>query len=133
MRAAQITLTIVEIALFVAALAFYLIKLATSLRKSSVTLTEVSAGVKAVETHCAPVGWIVPKVNGQLRTVSRALGTLADLAEAVTSGEPAPEAPAAPQRRAPTRRPPATTARPPATTAKAGPVSMRRRPPTSST
>lgn len=83
-----IILSVIEVAVFIAVLAFYLMKLGQSLGRSSANLTKVSAGVKAVEGHCAPIGPVVTTLNAQLTFISTEMGTLAGLAQTVTSPPP---------------------------------------------
>ncbi len=88
MRAALITLTIVEIALVLLVLVYYLVRIAASLRRTSVLLGKVAFGVRAIETQCSAIGPSVVTVNEQLTGVSGALSTLSGLADQAAAAAP---------------------------------------------
>lgn len=85
-----VTLTILEIAVVVAVLVYYLVRIAASLRRTSVLLGKVAFGVRAIETQCEVIGPSVVKVNGQLRGIADALGTLSRMAAAAGRGSGSP-------------------------------------------
>lgn len=82
MRGLLLTLTAVEIVLFLGAVVLYLIRITRSLRKTSLYLGKVTFGVRAIETQTAPIGPSVVKINGQLEGIAGALAGVAALAEA---------------------------------------------------
>lgn len=86
MTALLVTLTILEIALVVAALAYYLLRIAASLRRTSALLGKVAFGVRAIETQCSTIGPSVLTINDQLRGVSAALRDLTGLADSAATG-----------------------------------------------
>lgn len=101
MTVALVTLSVLEIVLFIAAVAFYLVRVGDSLQRSAATLAKVTFGVRAVESQCAPIGPVVTRINGQLGIIADELGVLAGLAGAlgVPGPVPAPRAPRAPGKR----------------------------------
>ncbi|MDQ3538102.1 MAG: hypothetical protein M3415_04805 [Actinomycetota bacterium] len=86
MRALLITLTVVEIVVFLGAVVVYLVAIARSLLRTAGNLGKVSFGVRAIETQTAPIGPSVTRINTQLATISAALGGVADLAEQRAQG-----------------------------------------------
>jgi ABC-type branched-subunit amino acid transport system permease subunit len=86
MRALLITLTVVEIVVFLGAVVVYLVAIARSLLRTAGNLGKVSFGVRAIETQTAPIGPSVTRINAQLATISAALGGVADLAEQRAQG-----------------------------------------------
>ena len=81
MRSLLITLTVVEILIFVGALAGYLIAISRSLSNISGKLAKVTFGVRAIETQCSSIGPSVVRVNEQLTVIAGALRGLVDKAE----------------------------------------------------
>lgn len=79
-----VTLTVVEILIFVGALAWYLIAITRSLATISGSLGKVTFGVRAIEQQTASIGPNVVKINGQLEVVEGALAGLAEKAEQLT-------------------------------------------------
>lgn len=76
-----VTLTVVEVVLFVGAVAVYVVAIIRSLRRTSSSLAKVSFGVRAIERQCEPIGPSVTRINGRLQGVAAALERLADSAE----------------------------------------------------
>ncbi len=81
-RGLLITLTAVEIVIFLGAVVVYLVRIARSLQATSTNLAKVSFGVAAIEMQCAPIGPVVTRINGQLEGIVGALTRVVDLAEA---------------------------------------------------
>ena len=81
MRALLVTLTAVEIVVFLGAVVVYLVRITRSLRKTSLYLGKVTFGVRAIETQTAPIGPSVVKINGQLEGIAGALAGVAELAQ----------------------------------------------------
>jgi hypothetical protein len=81
-----VTLTAIEIALFLGAVVVYLIRILQSLRKISLYLGKVTFGVRAIETQTAPIGPSVVKINGQLEGIAAALDGVALLASTKADG-----------------------------------------------
>jgi hypothetical protein len=79
-----VTLTTVEIVIFLGALAWYLIAITRSLASSSGSLGKVTFGVRAIEQQTASIGPNVVKINGQLEIVEGVLAGLAEKAEKLT-------------------------------------------------
>ncbi|MDQ3342701.1 MAG: hypothetical protein M3524_03910 [Actinomycetota bacterium] len=86
MRGLLVTLTAVEIVLFLGAVVVYVVRITRSLRNISLYLGKVTFGVRAIETQTAPIGSSVTKINGQLGGVAAALAGVAKLAEQRTKG-----------------------------------------------
>lgn len=81
MRGLLITLTAVEIVIFLGAVVVYLVRITRSLRTISSNLGKVTFGVRAIETQTAPIGPSVVKINEQLGAIAAALAGLAKMAE----------------------------------------------------
>jgi len=80
MTALLVVLTLLEIAVVLAAIVYYLLRIAASLRRTSVLLGKVTFGVRAIETQCSSIGPAVVTVNGQLEGIKAGLQQLTDLA-----------------------------------------------------
>jgi hypothetical protein len=80
-RGLLLTLTAVEIVIFLGALVVYLVRIIRSLRTISLYLGKVTFGVRAIETQTAPIGPSVVRINGQLEGIAAALAGVAQLAE----------------------------------------------------
>lgn len=90
MRALLVTLTVVEVVVFLAALVFFILRITSSLRSISLYLGKVAFGVRAIESQTAPVGPSVMRINEQLRSIAGALGNLADRAGDLPSSDGPP-------------------------------------------
>lgn len=77
-----LTLSVVEIALFVAVLVTYLVLIDNRLAKISSLLGKVAFGVRAVETQTGAIGPSVVRINGVLTEIDGALGPIVVKAEA---------------------------------------------------
>jgi hypothetical protein len=86
MRPLLITLTAVEIVLFLGAVVVYLVRITRSLRSISLHLGKVTFGVRAIEVQTAPIGPSVTKINRQLEGIAAALAAVAALAQAKARG-----------------------------------------------
>ncbi len=86
MRGLLITLTAVEIVVFLGAVVVYLIRITRSLRQIALHLGKVDFGVRAIETQTAPIGPSVVKINGQLAGIAAALAGVAHLAQQRAGG-----------------------------------------------
>jgi uncharacterized protein YoxC len=84
-RTLLIIATAVEIALVIGVLAVYLVLITRTLRRTNRYLGQVSFGVRAIESQCAPIGPSVTRINEQLATITGALDDLGDLAEAAAT------------------------------------------------
>lgn len=84
MRAVLITLTVVEIVIFLGAVVAYLVMIARSLRAIAEYLGKVSFGVRAIESQSAPIGPSVLRINEQLNGIARVLDGTATMAEVRT-------------------------------------------------
>ena len=78
-----ITLTVIEILLFVGALAVYLIWIARLLRSIASTLAKITFGVRAVDQQCANIAPAVTNINSGLQDIAGVLPGLAGKAEAL--------------------------------------------------
>ena len=78
-----ITLTVIEILLFVGALAVYLIWIARLLRSIASTLAKITFGVRAVDQQCANIAPAVTNINSGLQDIVGVLPGLAGKAEAL--------------------------------------------------
>jgi hypothetical protein len=85
-----VTLTVVEVALFLGAVAVYLVRIARSLRSTADYLGKVDFGVRAIESQCAPIGPAVSRINEQLEGIAENLGQATELAHAASSGDGEP-------------------------------------------
>ena len=81
MRGLLITLTAVEIVIFLGAVVVYLIRITRSLRQIALYLGKVTFGVRAIESQTAPIGPSVVRINEQLQGIDAALAGVATLAE----------------------------------------------------
>ena len=81
MRGLLITLTAIEIVIFLGAVVVYLVRITRSLRKIALNLGKVTFGVRAIESQTAPIGPSVVKINEQLAGIAAALDGAATLAE----------------------------------------------------
>ena len=81
MRGLLITLTAVEIVLFLGAVVVYVVRITRSLRQIELYLGKVTFGVRAIETQTETIGPSVVKINEQLRGIDAALAGVAGLAE----------------------------------------------------
>jgi hypothetical protein len=86
MRGLLITLTAIEIVIFLGALVVYLVRITRSLRQISLFLGKVTFGVRAIESQTAPIGPSVVKINEQLRGIDAALAGVAAAAEQKAGG-----------------------------------------------
>ena len=77
MKAALITVTLVELGLLVLVLAAYLIAIAGVLRRTSSTLGLITFGVRAIEKQTEPIGPVLSEINGALEQVAGALEQVA--------------------------------------------------------
>lgn len=73
---AVLVVTLVLVALIVAALAFYLTWVVLLLRAIHDTLGKVTFGVRAIAHRTAPIGPLVDEINGNLIPVADALEAL---------------------------------------------------------
>ncbi|MDQ3341982.1 MAG: hypothetical protein M3524_00150 [Actinomycetota bacterium] len=78
---AVVIVTLVVVALIVAALAFYLAWVVVLLRAIHGTLGKVTFGVRAIAHRTAPIGPLVDEINGNLIPVADALEDLVASAE----------------------------------------------------
>ena len=76
MKAALITVTLIELGLLVIVLAAYLIAIAATLRKISSTLGLITFGVRAIEKQTEPLGPVLRNINEGLEQIAAALGLL---------------------------------------------------------
>lgn len=81
MRGLLMTLTAVEIVIFLGALVVYLVRITRSLRLISMYLGKVTFGVRAIETQTAPIGPSVLAINKRLPAIAAVLAGLAELAD----------------------------------------------------
>ncbi len=81
-----ITLTAIEIVVFLGAVVVYLVRIRRSLHETSLYLGKVTFGVRAIETQTSPIGPSVTKINGQLAGIAAALAGVAHLAEQRAGG-----------------------------------------------
>lgn len=87
MRGLLITLTAVEIVLFLGAVVVYVIRITRSLRRIELYLGKVTFGVRAIESQTAPIGPSVIRINEQLRGIDAALAGVAAAAEQKAGGQ----------------------------------------------
>ena len=78
-----VTLTVLEIIVFVAALGTFLYLISRHLRSIAATLGKVTFGVRAVEQQCSVIGPGVTQVNRTLEEIAGALPGVAEKAEAL--------------------------------------------------
>ena len=90
MKAALVTVTLIEVGLLVVVLAAYLVVIAAKLRKTSATLGLITFGVRAIEKQTEPVGPVVSEINEVLEGVAGALEQVAKPSTQTTPGAPAP-------------------------------------------
>lgn len=86
MRGLLITLTAIEIVVFLGAVVVYLVRITRSLRTIALNLGKVTFGVRAIESQTAPIGPSVVKINAQLAGIQAALDGAATLAEQKSRG-----------------------------------------------
>ena len=84
---AAAVVTLIGVAITVAALAFYLIRVALALKHVNFTLGTVIAGVRAIEMATRPINPILGSIAGDLAATQKALeDLLAKKAAPVSSG-----------------------------------------------
>lgn len=81
------TLSVIEILLFVLVLAIYLIAVVVRLRSISDNLGKVAFGVRAVEVQTNNIGPSLQRLNGLLREINDALAGIAAKAERAAAGQ----------------------------------------------
>jgi uncharacterized protein YoxC len=81
MTALLVVLTLLEIAVVIAALVVYLVLIRRSLARTVQLLAKVSFGVRAIETQCEVVGPATSRLNQRLAEAAGAVHELNRLAE----------------------------------------------------
>ena len=74
----ETVVTLIGVAIIVAALAAYLIIIAYSLYKVSFTLGTVLIGVRAIAARCEPVREVIGSIGNDVATVEQAMAGLAE-------------------------------------------------------
>lgn len=80
------TLSVIEILLFVLVLAVYLVAIISRARSISDTLGKVAFGVRAVEVQTNNIGPSLTRLNAQLRDINGVLAGVAQKAERAAAG-----------------------------------------------
>lgn len=74
----ETVVTLIGVAIIVAALAAYLILIAYSLNKVSFTLGTVLIGVRAIAARCEPLREVIGSIGNDVATVEQAMAGLAE-------------------------------------------------------